>query len=215
MGSRLKAAFEGLESERVALFSRQEEMSRVMAETEMRLGQAAEEAIVIARAHIAGASPGKVDDIWSAVGALLDAGGFEVLVTGVERPGSVWREWAIRRGQKKAKQFAEAVMLAANDTYVRKPGAEATKALADGTARLLEVIADKESVFMFDNIATVQFRGPDGEMRIVSKELTSAERSAVNRDPTLLADARTFLNRLAAEVSDEPDPPVIGGTVVG
>ncbi|GAB3774436.1 hypothetical protein GCM10027600_37000 [Nocardioides ginsengisegetis] len=138
---------------------------------------------------------------------MLAEAGYEILVEGVEREGSVFREWAIRRAKKKARLFAEATAMALSDTYLRKPGSDATAALAASVSTVLSTAGDRKCLHHFDNIVIGQFRDSTGELVQFSKELNPQERRAVNRDSSILDDPSSFHVRLSTATA-ALSPPV-------
>jgi hypothetical protein len=163
------------------------------------------------RSYIA-AEPGQVDAVWIAAREMLTRAGYEILVEGQESSGSVWKDWAIKGSRKAAKNLAEGSAAAVTDSYVRRPGAQATSEFAQASAGLISAMGDREGVHMFDNLIVGQFRGPDGELRSFTKELTLLERRTLDSNPALLAEPAFLLARLNQPeqlLPPENEPPAI------
>lgn len=166
---------------------------------------AADSAVIVAHSVVKGAKAGELPEHWAAVRNVLELAGYEVLVEGVERYGSVLKDWAIRRAKKKAKLLVEASALAMKDNYVRKPGAEASLALAQAIKTMLETAGGRECLHILDNVVIGQRYGDDGELKQFSKELNMAERKAIERNPAIVNEPSTFLRMLAREVRDNAE----------
>lgn len=146
--------------------------------------------------------PGGSGELWAATRAMLQSAGYEVLVEGLDEPGSVFKRWALTGSKKAAKRLAEAGVAAANDTYVRRPGAEATATLVHATAAMLEAMGDEEGVHAYDNLLIGKMRDLDGKLRSFSQELTLSQRKHLNEHPSLLRDPVNILHALS-KVSDD------------
>jgi hypothetical protein len=166
----------------------------------------AESRIRLAHSYVLGAGPGDLPRHWQAVENLMVEVGYEILVEGVEEEGSIWRKWAIRRGKANVQAVAEAIALALEDSYVRKPGAEATLSLARSVSAVFETVGDRECLHVFDNVLIAQFRDDTtGELKRLSKELTAQQRKEIDRDPSLLlARPDAVLARLKATTDAAP-----------
>ncbi len=152
--------------------------------------------------------PGQSERLWAATRTMLTSAGYEVLVEGVDEPGSVFKRWALTGSKRAAKKLAEAGVAAANDTYVRKPGAEATAALVQATATMLDAMGDEEGVHAYDNLLIGKMRGDDGRLRSFSQELTLSQRKHLNEHPALLRDPVNILHALTS-VPDDEGPPTL------
>ena len=146
--------------------------------------------------YIASVRTGEVEEVWIAARNLLAVAGYEVLVEGREEQGSVWKKWALKGTKKAAKNLVEGSAAAVKDTYVRRPGAQATGELAQASSNLIKAMGDREGVHMFDNLVVGQFLGPNGELRSFSIELNLQTRRAIDSDPSMLAEPATLLSRL-------------------
>jgi hypothetical protein len=158
------------------------------------------------RSFISNHSPGSADSIWAAARYLLGEAGYEVLVEGLEESGSIWKGWALRGSTRAASKLAEASAAAVHDTYLRKPGAQATLALAQSAAQLITAMGEQEGVHQFDNVIIGKFRGPDGCLRSFSRELSLSERRALESNPSMLREPASLLDRLN-QLPEVPEPP--------
>lgn len=168
------------------------------------------------KSFIADAVIGELSGLWAAVRTLLTEAGYEVLVEGEERPGSIWKDWALKGSRKAAKNLVAGTATAVQDSYVRNPGAQATAELAQATVGLINAMGEREGVHAYDNLVIGQFRGPDGELRSFSKELSLQERRTLDANPALLQEPAMILARLhallppaieAPSALDEEGPP--------
>jgi hypothetical protein len=67
--------------------------------------------------------------------------------------------------------------LAANDSYIRVPGALATKELAEASKLALEAIGDHEGYHLFANLFVGKCRASDGNLNSVVLELSPEQRN--------------------------------------
>lgn len=169
-----------------------------------------EDFLCLGQSYVRGLSPGQAGGVWTAFENVAYLSGYQVAVVGIEESGSVFRNWAFRGSRKAARRLAEGGAAAVNDTYARRPGAEATRALAEAVSLLLNATQD-EAVHVFDNMVVGRFRDADGTLRSFSKELTLRERRTLDLNPQLLQEPGRLLMMLR-ESHDDPPPIVQGET---
>jgi hypothetical protein len=168
-----------------------------------------EDAIYVAfgYSYLSHIRPGEAEQVWIAVRRLLRLAGYEVLVEGREEAGSLRKRWALSATKRGSKKLVEGTLAAANDTYLRQPGSVATRNLMEGVAALMTAQGDLEGVHHFDNVITGKIRGRDGVLRVISKELSLAQRRALDGNPSLLDNPADLLARLS-EIDPDDDRPV-------
>lgn len=74
---------------------------------------------------------------------------------------------------------------------------------------MFDSAGERECVHVFDNVVIGQFVAPDGELKRFSKELTLAERTAIDRDPSLISSPGTFLHQLAQAAGTQVEGVVV------
>jgi hypothetical protein len=150
---------------------------------------------------------------------LLDLADYELLVEGQDEWTTWWKRWVARARKSDApKKLAQGVAQATADTYMRQPGAAATRDLAEAARAALDAIGQNEGCQVFDNLIVGKVRTPDGGFQIFSKELSLYERRILHEQPGLISHPADILAQLEARVAElkqssfEPDSLEAGPT---
>jgi hypothetical protein len=140
---------------------------------------------------------------WRWADALVRTAGYVVVWEGDEFQGSTWKSFLFRGGKRAAKNIAAAAATAAQDSYIRTPGAVATKELAAAAGGLITSLGNREGAFVFDNLLVAQYRTGSGELRSLCLELNLEQRRIINRNPAVMARPGDLLVVLGA-IEDHP-----------
>src|SRR4051794_12292026 len=111
----------------------------------------------------------------------------------------IWPLSRLRRS-KMPRKLAEGVAQAAQDSYLRQPGAAATRDLAEAARIASEAIGDHEGCHLYDNLLVLKWRDAGGELHPITKELTTEERRALRSELRLFEDPGRLVQRLATAV---------------